>query len=96
MNKKSSILSKMADKLLNVAGRSDAFNESKKKQDKIKRLHEAISEKYKFSMNLPIHSMIMQETTRDIQSLKAIEKKLTLTPSDEATLERLFYKYRIQ
>ena len=96
MNNTASFLSKMADKLLKATDRSDAFAESKKKQERLKQLHEAISERYKFAMNLPIKSELMQETTRDIQTFKAIEKKLTLTPKENTVLQRLFDKYGIQ
>jgi hypothetical protein len=92
MNKSSFILGKMADKILKSAELSDAFNQSRQRSDKLKRLHEAISQRYKFEV---ANHRDCSTTQLDASFTKYVEKKLTLSDRDTYKLEGLFKKYRI-
>ena len=95
MNKTASMLSKMADKLLKSADRSDAYAQSQAKYKRIKLLHEAMTERYKFYITHKDKCSYADQVKSDIDQVKRLEKKLTLTLSEDSTLNRLFAKYRI-
>jgi two-component sensor histidine kinase len=92
MSKQSFILAKMADKILKSAELSDAFNQSKQRSDRMKRLHEAITTRYKFEV---ANHKDCGTTELDASFTKHIEKKLTLSDRETYKLEALFKKYRI-
>jgi hypothetical protein len=95
MNKTASMLSKMADKLLKSADKADAYAQSQAKYKRIKLLHEAMTERYKFYITHNEKFIHADQIKSDIEQVKKIEKKLTLSPSEDTTLSRLFAKYRI-
>jgi thioredoxin-related protein len=95
MNKTASMLSKMADKLLKSADRADAYAQSQAKYKRIKLLHEAMTERYKFYITSKDKCTYADQVKTDIEQVKKLEKKLTLTSSEDTTLSRLFAKYRI-
>jgi hypothetical protein len=95
MNKTASMLSKMADKLLKSADKSDAYAQSKAKQQKLQRLHEAMTERYKFYMSSKDKLQHADQVKKDIDLVKILEKKLTLTNDESNSLNRLFAKYRV-
>jgi hypothetical protein len=95
MNKTASMLSKMADKLLKSADKADAYAQSQAKYKRIKLLHEAMTERYKFYITSKDKDTYTDQVKSDIEQVKKLEKKLTLTPSEDTTLSRLFAKYRI-
>ena len=82
----------MADKLLKASDLSDQFKSSKEKYDRIKKLHESLTDKYKFNMTKGYSN---SDVENDINFLKKVEKKLTLTEIENRKLDHLFYKYRI-
>jgi len=86
------MLTQMANTLLKSADQADAFAKSKERNQKIKSLHEAISEKYKFYTS---RGYSTDETKRDADTLKILEKKLTLNNQENDKLDRLFFKYGI-
>lgn len=92
MDKRSSFLSKMADKLLKAADLSDQFNSSREKSNRIKKLHESLTEKYKFNMGRGYSNI---DVENDINFVKKAEKKLTLSDVETRKLDSLFFKYRI-
>jgi vacuolar-type H+-ATPase subunit I/STV1 len=89
------MLSKMADKLLKSADRSDAYAQSQAKYKKIKLLHEAMTERYKFYISSKDKFIHADQVKSDIDQVKKLEKKLTLSQMEENTMNRLFAKYRI-
>ena len=89
------MLSKMADKLLKSADKADAYAQSQAKYKRIRLLHEAMTERYKFYITSKDKYTYADQVKIDIEQVKKIEKKLTLTPSEDTTLSRLFAKYRI-
>jgi nitrate/nitrite-specific signal transduction histidine kinase len=95
MDKRSSILSKMADKLLKSADISDALAQSKAKQQKYNQLHEAMTERYKFYLISKDKHQYADQVRKDIDEVKKFQKKLSLTTQESNTLNRLFAKYRI-
>ena len=95
MNKTASMLSKMADKLLKSADKADAYAQSQAKYKRMKLLHEAMTERYKFYITNKDKDTYADQVKSDIEQVKKLEKKLTLTPSEDTTLSRLFAKYRI-
>lgn len=92
MDKKSSYLSKLADRLLKNSDRISEFESARNNAARIKNLHEAISNRYKFYTT---RGYATDETKRDADYLKTIEKKLTLTVQEKDRLDRLFYKYSV-
>jgi len=82
----------MADKLLKSADQADAWKKSKEKSDRLKKLHEALTEKYKFNMSKGYDN---DSVLVDIDFVKRVEKKLTLTEIEDRKLNSLFFKYRI-
>jgi hypothetical protein len=95
MNKASAMLSKMADKLLKSADRSDAYAQSQAKYKKIKQLHEAMTERYKTCISHKDKLQYADQVKTDIDVLKRLEKKLTLAADEETQLNRLFAKYKV-
>lgn len=95
MNKTASMLSKMADKLLKSADRSDAYAQSQAKYKRLKLLHEAMTERYKFYITHKEKFIHADQVKLDIEQVKKLEKKLTLTTSEQTSLDKLFAKYRI-
>jgi len=89
------MLSKMADILLKSANRADTYAQSQAKNKKLKLLHEAMTERYKFYITNKDKDTYADQVKSDIEQVKKLEKKLTLTPSEDTTLSRLFAKYRI-
>jgi hypothetical protein len=88
-------LEKFADSLLKAADSRDAFEKSKQRQLRLIKLHEAMTRQYKFAMNPIIKPALLSEVTNDINVLKKLEKKLTLTPSQTETLETFYHKYKV-
>jgi len=95
MNKTASMLSKMADKLLKSADKSDAYAQSKAKEQKIKQLHIAMTEKYKFCLSSKDKHQAADQIEKQIAEVKRLEKKLSLTTNESNSLNNLFAKYRI-
>lgn len=95
MNKTASMLSKMADKLLKSADRSDAYAQSQAKYKRLKLLHEAMTERYKFYITHKEKFIHADQVKLDIEQVKKLEKKLTLTTGEQTSLDKLFAKYRI-
>ena len=95
MNKTASMLSKMADKLLKSADRSDAYAQSQAKTKRMKALHEAMTERYKYYITSKEKASYVEQVESDVSQLKKFEKKLTLTESDSMMLDRLYAKYRV-
>jgi hypothetical protein len=95
MNKTASMLSKMADILLKSADRADAYAQSQAKNKKLKLLHEAMTERYKFYISSKDKVSYSDQVKSEIEQVKRLEKKLTLTDHDNSILERLFNKYKI-
>jgi thioredoxin-related protein len=95
MNKTASMLSKMADKLLKSADKADAYAQSQAKYKKIKLLHEAMTERYKFYISSKDKCSYADQIKSEIEQVKRLEKRLTLTDQDDSILERLFNKYKI-
>jgi hypothetical protein len=95
MNKTASMLSKMADKLLKSADKADAYAQSQAKYKKIKLLHEAMTERYKFYITHKEKFIHADQVKSDIEQVKKLEKKLTLAPNEDTIINRLFAKYRI-
>ena len=93
MDKRSSFLNKMADRILKAADQADALKKSKERSDKIKLLHEAITDKYRFKISR--HESV-EELEGQVAFLKKVEKTLSLTWSQEQLLERLFNRYGIK
>jgi len=89
---KSTILNKLADKLLKSKDLSDQFNSSREKSNRIKKLHESLTEKYKFNIRRGYSNT---DVENDINFLKKSEKKLTLSDDENKKLDLLFFKYRI-
>ena len=92
MTNKSTILNKLADKLLKSTDLSDQFNSSREKYNRIKKLHESLTEKYKFNIGRGYSNTDVES---DINFLKKSEKKLTLSDVENRKLDSLFFKYRI-
>ena len=95
MNKRASMLSRMADKLLKSADKSDAYAQSKAKEEKFKKLHEYMTDRYKFYLSTNNKQDYLDQVKKDIDEVKRLEKKLTLTTTEADTLNRLFAKYKI-
>ena len=95
MNKTASMLSKMADKLLKSADKADAYAQSQTKYKRIKLLHEAMTERYKFYITHKEKFIYADQIKSDIEQVKKLEKKLTLTTSEDTALNKLFAKYKI-
>jgi tRNA U34 5-carboxymethylaminomethyl modifying GTPase MnmE/TrmE len=95
MNKTASMLSKMADKLLKSADKADAYAQSQVKYKRIKFLHEAMTERYKFYISNKDKATYVDQVKSDIEQVKKLEKKLTLTTIEDNILNRLFAKYRV-
>jgi len=95
MNKTASMLSKMADKLLKSADKADAYAQSQAKYKRLKLLHEAMTERYKFYISNREKYTYADQVKSEIDQVKKLEKKLTLTDQDNSILERLFNKYKI-
>ena len=93
MRTKSSLLAKMADRILKATDKADALNRSKEKSDKLKRLHEAISDRYKFKISRHDDATDIE---CDVKFLKLIERTLSPTWSQENKLEMLFKKYNVK
>ena len=89
------MLSKMADKLLKSADKADAYAQSQAKYKKIKLLHEAMTERYKFYISSKDKCSYADQIKSEIEQVKRLEKRLTLTDQDDSILERLFNKYKI-
>ncbi len=89
------MLSKMADKLLKSADKADAYAQSQTKYKRIKLLHEAMTERYKFYITHREKFIHADQVKIDIEQVKKLEKKLTLTPIEDTSLNRLFAKYKI-
>ena len=85
----------MADKLLKSADRSDAYAQSQAKYKRLKLLHEAMTERYKFYITHKEKFIHADQVKLDIEQVKKLEKKLTLTTSEQTSLDKLFAKYRI-
>tara|TARA_R110000868_G_C10706052_1_gene749540 strand:+ start:268 stop:546 length:279 start_codon:yes stop_codon:yes gene_type:complete len=92
MDKKASMLTKMADLILKSANRSEAFAKSKEKSNKIKVLHESLTDKYRFNIT---KGYDINEVKNDIDFVKKVQTKVSLTESENKKLESLFFKYRI-
>lgn len=92
MINKSTILNKLADKLLKSTDLSDAFNKSKQASGRIKKLHEAITDRYKFEIS---NHKDCSQTELDANFVKYVEKKLNKSYQDEYKIEALFKKYKI-
>ena len=95
MNKTASMLSKMADKLLKSADKADAYAQSQAKYKRMKLLHEAMTERYKFYITHKEKFIHADQVKSDIEQVKKLEKKLTLSVAEGTALDRLFAKYRI-
>jgi hypothetical protein len=95
MNKTASMLSKMADKLLKSADKADAYAQSQAKYKRIKLLHEAMTERYKFYITHKEKFIHADQVKSDIEQVKKLEKKLTLTTSEDTAINKLFAKYKI-
>jgi hypothetical protein len=95
MNKTASMLSKMADILLKSADKADAYAQSQAKNKKLKLLHEAMTERYKFYISSKDKFSYADQVKSEIEQVKRLEKRLTLTDQDNSILERLFNKYKI-
>lgn len=95
MNKTASMLSKMADILLKSADKADAYAQSQAKNKRFKLLHEAMTERYKFYISSKDKCSYADQVKNEIDQVKRLEKKLTLTDQDNSILERLFNKYKI-
>jgi hypothetical protein len=93
MDKRRSLLTKMADKLLQSTDKAEAFEKSRQRSEKLKRLHDAISQRYKFRITR--HESVA-DTEVDAAFLKLVQKTLTLTWSQETQLEKLFFKYNVK
>jgi gamma-glutamyl phosphate reductase len=93
MQNRSSLLTKMADRLLKASDKIEALNKSRERSDKIKRLHESISERYKFKVTR--HENLI-DIECDVKFLKLIEKTLSPILSQENKLDALFKKYSIK
>ena len=85
----------MADKLLKSADRSDAYAQSQAKYKRLKLLHEAMTERYKFYITHKEKFIHADQVKLDIEQVKKLEKKLTLTTGEQTSLDKLFAKYRI-
>lgn len=92
MDKKSSFLCKLADRLLKNSDRVSEFESAQKKAKRIKSLHEEISKKYKFNI---LKGYQVEDIKKDANFLKTVEKKLTLTNQEIDKLDRLFSKYKV-
>ena len=86
------MLTKMADLILKSANRSEAFAKSKEKSNKIKVLHESLTDKYRFNIT---KGYDINEVKNDIDFVKKVQTKVSLTESENKKLESLFFKYRI-
>ena len=89
------MLSKMADILLKSADKADAYAQSQAKNKKLKLLHEAMTERYKFYISNKDKFSYADQVKSEIEQVKRLEKRLTLTDQDNSILERLFNKYKI-
>lgn len=89
------MLSKMADILLKSADKADAYAQSQAKNKKLKLLHEAMTERYKFYISSKDKFSYADQVKSEIEQVKRLEKRLTLTDQDNSILERLFNKYKI-
>ena len=92
MDKKASMLSKMADLILKSADKSDAFAKSKQRSIKLTTLHESLTDKYRFNIT---KGYDISEVKNDIDFVKKVQTKLSLTESESKKLESLFFKYRV-
>lgn len=92
MDKKVSMLTKMADLILKSADRSEAFAKSKERSNKIKALHESLTDKYRFNI---VKGYNNNEVKSDIEFVKKVQTKLSLTESENKKLDSLFFKYRV-
>jgi len=93
MQNRFTLLTKMADRLLKASNKIEALNKSRERSDKIKKLHESISERYKFIVTR--HESLI-DIECDVKFLKLIEKTLSPTSSQENKLDALFKKYNIK
>jgi gamma-glutamyl phosphate reductase len=93
MQNRFTLLTKMADRLLKASDKIEALNKSRERSDKIKKLHESISERYKFKVTR--HENLI-DIECDVKFLKLIEKTLSPTLSQENKLDALFKKYSIK
>ena len=96
MNIHTSMLSKMADKILKATDKVDAFKESQEKSRKIKLLQNTMTERYKIFLNSPHRTSMLEEVSKDIATLKKCWNKLSPTLEDTLKIDRLFNKYGIQ
>jgi hypothetical protein len=73
---------------------------SKERFDKIQILHQAITETFKFAIvksrkrHMSIESV--EDIEKDVDTLRAIENKISITSEDNNALDKLFSKYNIK
>ena len=85
----------MADKILKSADRSDAYAKSQAKNKRLKLLHEAMTERYKFYITSKDKCSYADQVKSDIEQIKKLEKKLTLSATEETAINKLFAKYNV-
>ena len=86
------MLNKMADLILKSADRSEALAKSKERSTKLNALHESLTDKYRFNITRGYDT---SEVKNDIEFVKKVQSKLSLTEVENRKLESLFLKYRV-